>query len=289
MVPAREDPADGARARGGHDRPLRPHHALARRDGARGRGDGARGLHAAAADRRRHHQQRAHRGQDRARLPRPGGARARRLARGGRGRAASRAPSSARASTQENRARAGARCARQYRAQGRGAAAPARWRRRAARRTPLDWATYEPPRPVVHGRARAATPVPLDEIVPFIDWSPFFHAWELRGTYPRIFENPAWGARGEELFDDAQAAARRASCASELLDGARRLRLLPGERRGRRHRAVRGRDARAACCATLRTLRQQSERPADQPLQALADFVAPRESGPGATTWAPSR
>ena len=49
-----------------------------------------------------------------------------------------------------------------------------------------------------------ASEVPLAEIVPFIDWSPFFATWELRGTYPRIFENETWGARAKELFDDAQ-------------------------------------------------------------------------------------
>ena len=60
-------------------------------------------------------------------------------------------------------------------------------------------------------RARASSTVPLAELVPFIDWTPFFHAWELRGTYPRIFENPDWGAKARELFDDAQAHARRRS------------------------------------------------------------------------------
>ena len=86
MVPADKILRDGARAPGGHDRPLRPHHALARRDGPRGAGDGARGLHAAAPHRRRHHEQGPHGGQDRARLQPSRGARARRLARGGRGR-----------------------------------------------------------------------------------------------------------------------------------------------------------------------------------------------------------
>ncbi|HEX2799607.1 MAG TPA: dihydropteroate synthase, partial [Thermoanaerobaculia bacterium] len=71
------------------------------------------------------------------------------------------------------------------------------------RRTRIDWAAYEPPQPSFHG-ARELD-VPLVDIVPYIDWTPFFSAWELRGTYPRIFENPEWGSKARELFDDAQA------------------------------------------------------------------------------------
>ncbi|MFI5184004.1 MAG: methionine synthase, partial [Vicinamibacteria bacterium] len=70
------------------------------------------------------------------------------------------------------------------------------------RRPSLDWNTYEIPTPPLTG-ARAID-VPLAEIVPYIDWSPFFHTWELKGTYPRIFENADWGAKAKELFDDAQ-------------------------------------------------------------------------------------
>ncbi len=73
----------------------------------------------------------------------------------------------------------------------------------ARKRKPvIDWASYEIPRPAFTGTR--ALEVPLAEIVPFIDWSPFFHTWELKGTYPRIFENADWGDRARELFDDAQ-------------------------------------------------------------------------------------
>ncbi len=109
------------------------------------------------------------------------------------------------------------------------------------RRVLIDWAAYEPPQPSFHGPRELA--VPLAELVPFIDWTPFFSAWELRGTYPRIFENPDWGAKARELFDDAQAmlkTPRRGRAA----EGARGLRLLPGERGGGRHRSVRRRLAR---------------------------------------------
>jgi 5-methyltetrahydrofolate--homocysteine methyltransferase len=146
------------------------------------------------------------------------------------------------------------------------------------RRTPLDWREYHPPRPSFTG-ARVLSPVPLDEIVPYIDWSPFFVTWELRGTYPRIFENPTWGSKARELFDDAR----------ELLDRIVHGGLLTaGAVYGFFPAAGVGDDielytdeSRSRVLATVHTLRQQTEKPAGQPNQALADFVAPRDGGPG--------
>jgi 5-methyltetrahydrofolate--homocysteine methyltransferase len=145
-----------------------------------------------------------------------------------------------------------------------------------ARRTPLDWSGYEPPVPEFTG-VRVLDPVALEELVPLIDWTPLFVTWELRGTYPRIFENPQWGARARELFEDAR----------RLLDRIVRERLLTA-------RAVHGffpaasvgddievyADAtRSGLLAALPMLRQQSDKGRSEPCQALADFVAPAESG----------
>src|SRR5437867_3226422 len=144
------------------------------------------------------------------------------------------------------------------------------------RRPPLEWKGYAPPRPSFLG-VRAVDAWPLPDIVLFVDWSPFFAAWEMTGTYPRIFDNPARGAEARRLFDDAQ----------RLLDRIVREKLLTA-------RAVFGffpasavgddielytDESRAGLLATLHTLRQQNEKPEGQPNQALADFVAPRESG----------
>src|SRR5205807_4889765 len=46
--------------------------------------------------------------------------------------------------------------------------------------------------------------ITLDDLIPFIDWSPFFHTWELRGRYPAIFDDPVVGTQARELFDDAR-------------------------------------------------------------------------------------
>src|ERR1019366_7028005 len=74
----------------------------------------------------------------------------------------------------------------------------------ARRKKPVyDWPSYTPPRPSFLG-ARVYNAVPLEDIVPYIDWTPFFHAWELRGIYPRIFEAEGVGPKARELFDDGQ-------------------------------------------------------------------------------------
>src|SRR5881397_359266 len=72
-----------------------------------------------------------------------------------------------------------------------------------ANRMLIDWSSYVPPKPEFLG-ARVCVP-PLGDLVPFIDWSPFFHAWELRGRYPAIFDDPKIGKQAHELFNDAQA------------------------------------------------------------------------------------
>ncbi|WP_083448359.1 methionine synthase [Nitrospira moscoviensis] len=145
-----------------------------------------------------------------------------------------------------------------------------------ANRFTSDWATLEMPPPSFLG-VRVVADQPLGELVPYIDWSPFFHTWELRGRYPAIFDDATVGAKAKELFDDAR----------RLLDEIVRKKLL-------RARGVYGlfpaasagddielyRDAsRAAVVTTIHTLRQQSEKPAGQPNLALADYVAPKDSG----------
>jgi 5-methyltetrahydrofolate--homocysteine methyltransferase len=145
-----------------------------------------------------------------------------------------------------------------------------------ARRTPLDWAAYRPPRPS-HTGLRAYESWPLAELVPFIDWSPFFHTWELKGTYPRIFDNPTWGARARELFDDARRLLDRI-VSGRLLTAQGVMGLFPANSEGD-DIVVYADEARRGVRAVFRTLRQQTDKPAGQPEQALADFVAPRESG----------
>src|SRR5580704_11442274 len=71
------------------------------------------------------------------------------------------------------------------------------------RRPPIDWRSYQPPTPTFTG-VKISDQVPLECLVPLIDWTPFFHTWELKGIYPRLFDDPVVGPKARELFDDAQ-------------------------------------------------------------------------------------
>jgi 5-methyltetrahydrofolate--homocysteine methyltransferase len=144
------------------------------------------------------------------------------------------------------------------------------------RRTPLDWKGYQPPRPSFTG-ARAFAPVPLEEIVPFIDWTPFFATWELPGTYPKIFESPTRGAEARQLYDDARRLLDRIVREGRLTAKAV-VGFYPANAVGDDIELYAD-ESRARPLAILRTLRQQTARPDAMPLQALADFVAPRDTG----------
>jgi 5-methyltetrahydrofolate--homocysteine methyltransferase len=119
--------------------------------------------------------------------------------------------------------------------------------------------------------------VPLGELVPLIDWSPFFHTWELKGTYPRIFENPAWGARARELFEDAQALLRRIVDERRLTARAV-YGFFPANAVGDDIEVYTD-EVRTGLVGTIHTLRQQVDKGEAEPNQALADFIVPRETG----------
>ena len=139
-----------------------------------------------------------------------------------------------------------------------------------------DWATLDIPVPSFLG-VRTIAKQPLSELVPFIDWSPFFHTWELRGRYPAIFDDATVGSKAKELYDDAR----------RLLDEIIQKDLLTAKgvygffaAAGAGDDIELYRDAgRQQKAATIHTLRQQSEKPHGQPNLALADYVAPRDSG----------
>ena len=75
---------------------------------------------------------------------------------------------------------------------------------------------------------RHRSAMPLRELVPYIDWSPFFHTWELRGRYPGIFEDATVGPKAKELFDDAQALLDEIIC-GELLTARGVYGFFPGQ------------------------------------------------------------
>jgi 5-methyltetrahydrofolate--homocysteine methyltransferase len=125
--------------------------------------------------------------------------------------------------------------------------------------------------------SRALRDFPLSELVPFIDWSPFFHTWEMRGRYPDLLKDPVRGPAAQELFDNAQ------ELLSEIVD--RKLfsahaiyGFYPANSEG--DDIVLYTDAtRKQELERLHTLRQQKESQRGKPQLALADFIAPRDSG----------
>jgi 5-methyltetrahydrofolate--homocysteine methyltransferase len=140
----------------------------------------------------------------------------------------------------------------------------------------IDWEHYVPPQPAFTG-LRVFDNYDLEEIAGYIDWSPFFHAWELAGSYPRILEDEVVGKEATTLFADAQ----------RMLTQIIRERWL-------RPRAVIGFFAAESAGDDIRVwpdagreqppmllhhLRQQQQKPDAQPNYSLADFVAPAGSG----------
>jgi 5-methyltetrahydrofolate--homocysteine methyltransferase len=144
------------------------------------------------------------------------------------------------------------------------------------KRLALAWSEAEVAVPAFLG-TRLLAEFPVDEIVPYVDWSPFFHAWQLRGSYPRIFDHPEQGPVARELFDSGLELLKR------ILDG-RRLHafgvhgFFPAGSDGD-DIVVFADEARDREIARFHTLRQQRPRPEGEPMLALADFVAPVESG----------
>ena len=147
--------------------------------------------------------------------------------------------------------------------------------RARANRFASDWTMIEIPVPSFLG-LKVISNQPLSELVAFIDWSPFFHTWELKGRFPTIFDDAIVGPKAKELHDDAR----------RLLDRIVNQKLLTAKATYGLYAAASVGDdiqlyadeTRKEHLTVVHTLRQQAEKPQGQPNLALADFVAPRDS-----------
>jgi 5-methyltetrahydrofolate--homocysteine methyltransferase len=143
------------------------------------------------------------------------------------------------------------------------------------RRTPIEWRAEDLPTPSFTG-IRVLDNFPLATLREFIDWSPFFHTWGMKGIYPRILDHPEHGAQARQLFAEGNALLDRiieknaitargvyglfpANAAGDDVE------LYADEKRGSR-------------IARLHFLRQQSNREGGEPCRSLSDFIAPRET-----------
>ena len=179
-----------------------------------------------------------------------------------------------------------------------------------ANRAPIDWSSYVPPKPEFLGVRVLKTVIPseveesrgtvlqvmqrgpstslrsarddnsrsfsLRTLVGYIDWSPFFHAWELRGRYPAIFDDPKIGKQARELFDDAQQLLERIVAKNLLV--ARGVHAFWLANSVGDDVELYADETRSEKIATFYFLRQQMQKPAGQFNHCLADFIAPRNS-----------
>ena len=139
----------------------------------------------------------------------------------------------------------------------------------------IDWSDVLPPRPNLIGTCDFES-YPLEELVSYIDWTPFFHAWELHGAYPRILEDDVIGQAARDLFADGRQMLERI-ISQGLLTAKGKIGFWPANSEGD-DIVLFDNSERAEILATLHTLRQQGNKSAGRPHYALSDFVAPKET-----------
>jgi len=146
-----------------------------------------------------------------------------------------------------------------------------------ANRTPIEWDGYTPPVPAQGVGVREFQDYDFAELREYIDWQPFFNAWEMKGRFPDILNNPVSGETARKLYDDAQ----------EMLDTAIKEKWLtangvigffPANAVGDDIEVYTD-DTRIEVLTTLRNLRQQGEHRDGIPNRSLGDFIAPKETG----------
>jgi len=141
--------------------------------------------------------------------------------------------------------------------------------------TPIDWDAYGPPVPAQLGVQ--VLDVPIAELTPFIDWTFFFHAWQLKGRFPKILDDPEKGEEARKLFTDAQSMLERV-IAEGWLRARAVIGLFPANAVGDDIEVYRD-ESRDQVLTTFHNLRKQGRQPAGKYNECLADFVAPKADG----------
>jgi 5-methyltetrahydrofolate--homocysteine methyltransferase len=146
------------------------------------------------------------------------------------------------------------------------------------RRFTCDWQTIDIPKPAFLG-TKVLADFPLEQIVPYIDWSPFFQTWELKGKYPAILSDKTVGEEASKLFADAQALLKQ-TIKNRWLKAAGVYGFWPANSLGD-DIVLYADETRQRELTRFHTLRQQWERKGAGEFYALADFIAPADSGRG--------
>ena len=151
-----------------------------------------------------------------------------------------------------------------------------------ANKARIDWAAYQPPAPKFTGR-RLIQNIALAELLPFIDWTPFFQTWDLAGKYPAILQDEVVGQEATRVFADAQAMLKKIA-EGRWLTAHAVVGFWPASTVHDDDIALYADEARQDVLLTWHGLRQQTEKQEDaqgqmRPSRCLADFVAPAGSG----------
>ncbi|WP_278350632.1 methionine synthase [Marinobacter nauticus] len=141
-----------------------------------------------------------------------------------------------------------------------------------ARAPEIDFENYQPPKPAFTG-VRVFEEYDLNELVDYIDWTPFFISWDIAGKYPAIFDDPKRGDAARTLFDDAQKLLKQ-MIGDKRISARGVIGFWPANRRGD-DIVVYTDESRTEELTTLHHLRQQDEKAPGKPMMALSDFVAP--------------
>ena len=144
------------------------------------------------------------------------------------------------------------------------------------RRTPIEWRIEDLPTPSFTG-VRVLDHFPLATLRDFIDWSPFFHTWGLKGIYPRIFEHPEYGEQARQIHTEANALLDRI-VAEKLITARGVYGLFPANAVGDDVELYTD-ETRTKVRQRFHFLRQQANREGSEPCRSLVDFIAPKETG----------
>jgi len=141
----------------------------------------------------------------------------------------------------------------------------------------IDWDSYTPPVPNQMG-IQVFEDVSLDELLPYFDWSPFFHSWELAGRYPRILEDEIIGEEATKLFADAKVMLKKL-VDDKLLTAKAVVGMFPANSINDDDIELYTDESRTEVLTTLHHLRQQIEKAEGKANMCLTDFIAPKDSG----------
>jgi 5-methyltetrahydrofolate--homocysteine methyltransferase len=143
------------------------------------------------------------------------------------------------------------------------------------RRTPIEWRAEDIPTPEFTG-VRVLDNFPLATLREFIDWTPFFHTWELKGVYPRILDDERQGEQARQIFTEANALLDR-MVAENLITARGVYGFFPAVAIGDDVELLSS-NTRESALEQFHFLRQQANKEGNEPCRSLADFIAPKET-----------